>query len=136
MLLPLLMPVTLVTAAIFGLMLVALGAHVIRGRIKHLMAHGDQGNADMVVRMRTQANFIEYVPMGLILMALLESSGANQIALAYGAAAFVVFRIMHAVGMHLKMPAMPRRIGAMGTFVTLVLASIWALVIAAGALSV
>lgn len=132
---PLIMPVTLVTAAIFGLMLVALGAHVIRGRFKHLMAHGDQGNADMLVRMRTQANFVEYVPMSLILMALLESSGANQTALALGATAFVIFRIMHAIGMHQKMPARPRRIGAMGTFVTLILASIWALVIAGTALS-
>ena len=58
---PPLMPVALVTAAVFGLMLVALGLYVIRGRFKHLMAYGDQGNTDMVIRMRTQANFIEHV---------------------------------------------------------------------------
>ena len=131
---PLLMPVTMITAAALGLMLVVLGAYVIRGRFKHLMAHGDQGNADMLIRMRTQANFIEYVPLTLILLALLESSGADQTVLAIGAIAFVLFRISHAFGMRQKQPALLRRIGAMGTFLTLIASSVWALIIAIGAL--
>lgn len=126
---PLLMPVTLMTAAVFGLICVALGVNVIRGRFKHRMAHGDQGNQDMVVRMRTQANFTEYVPIGLILLALLEISGANPIVLAVGAAAFVVLRILHAIGMHQTGTFMFRRTGAMGTFALLIAASVWAFVI-------
>ena len=132
---PLLMPVALVTAAVFGLMLVALGLYVIRGRFKHLMAYGDQGNTDMVIRMRTQANFIEYVPIALILLTLLESSGADQMVLAIGAAVFVVLRVMHAFGMRQKTPMLLRRTGAMGTFLTLIAASIWALAIAGMALT-
>ena len=131
---PLLMPVTLVAAAVFGLMLVTLAVYVIRGRFKHRTVHGDQGNEDMLIRMRTHANFIEYVPFALILMALLESSGANQFTLALGAAAFFVFRILHVFGMRQKYPARLRRIGAAGTFLTLIFASIWALVIATGSL--
>lgn len=133
--LPLLMPVTLVAAAVFGLMLVALAVYVIRGRFKHRAVHGDQGNEDMLIRMRTHSNFIEYVPFALILMALLESSGANETALALGAGAFLLFRISHVFGMRQKYPARLRRIGAAGTFITLILASVWALVIAFEALS-
>lgn len=132
---PLLMPVTMVTAAVFGLMLVVLGGYVIRGRFMHLMAHGDQGNADMLIRMRTQANFVEYVPLTLILLALLESSGADQRVLAIGAAIFVLLRISHAFGMRQKQPALLRRVGAMGTFLILIASSVWALAIAAAALS-
>ncbi len=127
---PLIMPVTMITAGIFGLMLVALGVNVVRGRFKHLMAHGDQGNQDMLIRMRTQANFIEYVPMALILFALVESSGADQMVLAVVAALFVLLRISHAFGMAQKQPAYLRRIGAMGTFLTLIGMSVWTLAIA------
>ena len=131
----LLMPVTLVTAAVFGLMLVALGLYVIRGRFKHLIAYGDQGNTDMAIRMRTQANFIEYVPMVLVLMALLEISDANQIILGVAAAVLVVIRIMHAVGMRGGPFMLLRRIGAMGTFLLLIAGSLWALAIAGAALT-
>lgn len=129
--LPLLMPVTLVTTAIFCLILVALGIYVILGRFKHTLAHGDQGNVDMVIRMRTQSNFVEYVPLALILLALLESSGADRPVLAFGAAVFVILRIFHIFGMRQSQPALFRRIGAMGSFLILILASIWALTIAA-----
>ena len=125
------LPVSLVTAAIFGLMLVGLAIYVVRGRFKHRAVHGDKGNEDMLIRMRTHANFIEYVPIALILLALLESSNADKTVLALGAGAFFIFRVSHVVGMQQEYPARFRRIGAAGTFTMLIAASIWALVIAA-----
>ena len=132
--LPLFMPVTMLTTAILGIILVGLGAYVIHGRFKHVLAHGDQGNVDMLIRMRTQSNFIEYVPIALILLALLESSGADQRILAFGAIVLVLLRISHIFGMRQDQPAIFRRIGAMGTFIILIIASIWALLVAIASL--
>ena len=88
----------------------------------------------MLIRMRTQSNFIEYVPIALILLALLESSGADQRILAFGSIVLVLLRISHIFGMRQDQPAIFRRIGAMGTFIILIIASIWALFIAIASL--
>jgi uncharacterized membrane protein YecN with MAPEG domain len=127
------MPVTLAAAAVFGLILVALAVYVSRGRFKRCKVHGCQGNNELLIRIRTHANFIEYVPFPLIFMALLESSGANKTTLAFGALVFFTFRILHVFGMRQKYSAWLRQIGAAGTFMTLIFATVRALVIAAGA---
>ena len=79
---PLPLPVTLVTACVLALMGLILAARVSRVRMKHRISLGDKGNEELMVRMRIHGNFIEFVPFVLILMALLESSGANSTALA------------------------------------------------------
>ncbi len=65
--------VTSLYAGIAALMLIALSFNVIRGRIKHRALFGDAGDAAMTARIRAQANFCEYVPMALLLMALAEA---------------------------------------------------------------
>ena len=96
---PLPLPVTLTTASILTLLCIALIVRVGHGRFQHRVAMGDGGNSDMLVRMRTHANFVEYVPIILILMGILEMSKVSRIALAVMGAVLILSRVLHAIGM-------------------------------------
>ena len=94
------MTATLLTAGVLALLLLFLSGYVIAGRVKFKVDIGDGGNADMVRRIRVQANFVEYVPLALILMMLMESAsiGPDWLAGAMGAT-LVVARLWHAQGL-------------------------------------
>jgi uncharacterized protein len=122
---PLLLPITLTTAGALGLVGLILALRVSMGRSKHKITMGDGGNTDMIVRIRTHANFVEYVPLMLVLLGLLELTGANHTALIVGAAVLVVARIFHAIGM--AGPMALRVTGAMATYLLLTAGSIYGL---------
>ena len=125
---PLMMPVTLVTASILALICMVLAARVMHGRVKYRVAMGDADNAEMVVRMRTHANFVEYVPLILILMGILEISEANPMVLMTIGGLLVIFRVMHAFGMPRPVPNIWRAGGALGTYLILGVVAVWGLV--------
>jgi uncharacterized membrane protein YecN with MAPEG domain len=78
--------------------------------------------------MRRHANFVEYVPMALILICLLELNGVSNTALHALGAGLVVARICHAVGLSADtINSVPRGIGAAGTALIIVVASIWSI---------
>lgn len=126
-----LLPITLTTASILTIMCLGLIVHVARGRFKHRVAMGDGGNPDLLVRMRTHANFIEYVPLLLMLMALLELAGANRIFLMAFGAALIVFRVMHVIGMPRRAPNVYRAGGAGGSLLLMILAAGYGLALVA-----
>ncbi len=90
----------MLTAGLLGLLLLFLGAYAIRGRVTFKIGIGDGGNAEMHRRMRAQANFVEYVPMALILIALMEADkiGPRWLLATLGAV-LVVARVWHAQGL-------------------------------------
>ena len=124
----LLLPITLATAGALGLIGLILAFRVSMGRSKHKVYMGDGGNPDMIVLIRTHANFVEYVPLMLVLLGLLEFGGANRTALMVGAAVLVVARISHAIGM--GGPMALRAGGAMATYILLAASSIYGLKLA------
>ena len=93
------MTVTMVTTGVLALVLLFLAGYVIAGRVKFKIDLGDGGNEAMRQRIRAQANFVEYVPMALILMMLVETAsvGPRWLIVAMGAT-LVVARISHAQG--------------------------------------
>lgn len=94
------MTATLITSGLLGLLLLFLAGYVIAGRVRFKISLGDGGNAAMQQRMRAQANFIEYVPMALILLALVEWAQIGPKWLPAGmGAALVVGRLLHAQGL-------------------------------------
>lgn len=127
---PLPLPVTLTTASILALIAVVLAVRVVIGRFKHRVAHGDGANKDMSVLIRTHANFVEYVPLALILMGILEMSKVNRLALAILAVLLVIFRVFHVIGMPMRAPNFFRASGAGGTMLILSVLAIWGLVLA------
>jgi uncharacterized membrane protein YecN with MAPEG domain len=76
--------VTAFYAGLLGLMTIAVAfpAGSLRGKLN--IALGDGGNTDLLLAMRRQANFVEYVPMALILIALSSHAPAMRWACAAG----------------------------------------------------
>src|SRR3954467_12032276 len=123
--------VTIATASVLALVYVGLITRIGHGRYKYHISLGDGGNADMLCRMRTQANFVEYVPLLLIFMGLFEAEGVSKQELAIAGAALVVFRILHAIGMPRPAPNPYRALGASGTGLLLIAAAVQGLVMVA-----
>jgi len=125
-------PVTLGTAGIMGLILLALSFNVTRVRIRTRVISGDGGGApgteSLAVAMRIQANFVEYVPMILVLMGGIEAAGAPRWLLLSLALALIVARLAHPLGMTMKAPNLARAGGAILTWVALGVASLTAVV--------
>ncbi len=83
------------------------------GRLRHdaKVSVGDGGDDRLTRRMRAQANFIEQVPIGLILFGLVEMTGKGGKWLAPLGAAFLLGRIAHAYGMDANGPKWGRPVG-------------------------
>jgi hypothetical protein len=122
---------TLGTAGALGLIYVVLSFRVIGGRWQHRVSLGDGGNAAMQRRIRAHGNFAEYVPLLLLIMALLELAGASRNMLIPCGVALVVGRVLHAIGIEVpKAPNPYRFLGGLITFGLMIAYSVWALVIA------
>jgi uncharacterized protein len=93
------LPATLLTAAACALINLWLGWRVGQVRMSEKVPIGDGGNMRVIARMRAHANFVEYAPFALILLAALElAKGAQPWIWGYGAV-LVVARIAHGLGM-------------------------------------
>jgi uncharacterized membrane protein YecN with MAPEG domain len=121
------LPVTSVTAAIAALMLIALSAPISLRRRKMNAAVGDAGDEGLRRMIRAQGNFIEYAPMGLILMALVEVGVSSTTLLWTIGVLLVAGRGLHALGM-LRSSTALRALGMLGTFASLVVAAVVLLV--------
>ena len=81
-------------------MLLALIANVIRLRFKHQVGLGDGGEDELIKAIRMHGNFIETVPLALILMLLLEIQVAMP-AILHGLGLFLVIgRAAHAYALY------------------------------------
>jgi uncharacterized membrane protein YecN with MAPEG domain len=86
-------------AAILGLVFAALSAWVIVGRGQFRVHHGDGGNEQLNRRIRAHGNFAEYVPLILLLVALLEASGAGHFTIHALLLPLLLTRIAHPIGL-------------------------------------
>jgi uncharacterized protein len=132
------LPVTALYAgllAIFALFL-SFQAGAYRGKAGISILHGEPVNWELAQRVRRHQNFLEYVPMILILMGLIEINAGSAAFLHVVGIALIVARVAHAIGLrHDNMSHIGRTIGAGGTgLITLVTAG-YAIWIAVGALS-
>ena len=124
------LPVTLTIAAACGVLNIWLAVRLVRGRVRGKVLVGDGGDPALLSGMRAHANFIEYAPIVLILMGLIELARGPLVALWVIGALFVLARIAHPLGMTRSAPNPLRAGGALVTWmVTLGLAG-WALAIA------
>ena len=119
-----LFPITGLYAALLAAVGLTLMVRVARMRARAGVSilHGD--DLDLALAVRRHGNFIEMVPLALILMALVEANGANSILLHANGIVLLVSRIAHPIGLTLDRADHPlRAVGAVGTvLVTLVLA--------------
>ena len=86
---------------------------------------GTGGNPLLEARMRAHANFIEYVPLALILFGLIEMR-VGQSSLLFGlGVALAVARLLHPLGMERPAPNIARGGGFLLTCVVIVALVIW-----------
>lgn len=111
------LPVALAAASACALINLWLAIRVGSVRRAERVLIGDGGNARLIARMRAQANFVEYAPMVLILIALIELAVGTETWLWAVAGLFVVGRILHPFGMDGW--RIGRMIGALLTLATL-----------------
>ena len=113
------LPITLTIAAAAGLLNIWLALRIGRLRMAKKVSIGHGGDALLETRMRAQANFGEYTPFVLILLALIELAKGSQTWLWLVAIAYILARIAHAFGMERPAPNKLRAGGAMITMLVL-----------------
>ena len=128
----LVLPVSLTSAAMFGLLALWLAVRTGRARLKAWVGHGDGGDALLARRMRAQLNFVETAPFVLALIVLIDLAGRGDGWLVWVALAFVVGRVLHGIGMDADKAGRPRQIGTGVTLLTLLGLSIVAVLTGLG----
>ena len=121
-------------AAVLGLVFIVLAARVIRARQGANVAIGTGGDASLERAMRVHANFAEYVPLALLLLAFAEMQGRPAWLIHLLCVALVVARVVHAVGVSQGNEDLRlRTVGIATTFLVLAAAAVSLLLRAAGA---
>ena len=120
--------ITPIYAFALTILLLALSANIIRFRRGNRIPLGDAGDADLIGRIRAQGNFVEYAPMGLVLMVLAELAGTTALWLHMVGICLLAGRLVHAWHMtYAPKKYVLRPVGIVLTFVALGLAAALAL---------
>ena len=119
------MSATPLWAALLTFLYLWLAAQVIRGRYRTKTALGSGGDAGLERAIRAHANFAEYVPLALILIACVELQGGWLWFVHLLGATLLAGRIIHAFGISQEAEVLSRRRNGMVlTFATLALAAL------------
>jgi len=92
-------PITALYAGLLGFISLALAGLVVRARGSENVIFGDGANIVVLQRIRVHGNFVEYVPLALLLMLVLELNGASRLVMNGLGAALVIGRVLHAFGL-------------------------------------
>lgn len=95
------LPITALYVGLFMLLLLVLAIGVVRQRLSTQTSMGDGGHLSLIKAMRAHGNAIEYVPVVLIGLAVLELNSGNGLLLHLYGSAFLIARFSHAFGMQL-----------------------------------
>ncbi len=118
--------VTALYAGLLGLLSIAIAsvATVTRTRLK--IAVGDGDNREMLLAMRRHANFVEWTPFALLLIALLEMNIALKTPIHILGAVLFISRLAHALSLREDtMKGTGRLLGTVGTVAVTAVASAW-----------
>ena len=122
--------ITPMYAAMLGIILLVLSIRVVAVvRAKGGVLYGDGGNPDFTPVIRGQVNFVEYVPLIVILIAFAEAGGTSATWIHGMGAALVFARVVHPMGLTSKTGINPLRfIGTNVTWIILLMASVLVLI--------
>ncbi|WP_455209663.1 MAPEG family protein [Kaarinaea lacus] len=91
-----------VYASLYSLIIVWLSLRVIGRRYKHKVSVGDGGVEELKIARGAQSNAVEYLPIGLLLMLVLEFNGAALWVVHVFGMALIIGRVFHIKGMFAK----------------------------------
>lgn len=110
-------------AALLAVLFVYLSVRTIRARRSLRIGLGHAESPVMLRAMRVHANFAEYVPFALLLIFLVESSGASPAVVHALGVALLVARLSHAYGVSQQKENFRFRVFGMATTFTVLLVS-------------
>ena len=125
--------ITILYAGLNGLLvfMLALRVTLVRGKTK--IAFGMGGNAELELAARVHGNAIEYVPIVLILMGLLEAYRVPMLLIHGIGVALTLGRVVHAWGYARSSgPSVGRAGGTILTWLALLVASVTAILVSCG----
>lgn len=121
-------PITALYAGILAIIGLFLAMRVGGERVRTKVSLGTGDDLALLEAVRRHANFIENVPLALVLFALLELNGASGTALHVLGASLVVARLAHPVGLHMnQMMHKMRMVGSLGTTLVILAAAVMAI---------
>ncbi|WP_336485820.1 MAPEG family protein [Methylobacterium nigriterrae] len=91
--------ITAFYAGLLALLYLGLSGWVVATRLSADVLHGAGGDPDLEKRIRIQGNFGEYVPLALLLVALLEAGGGGPVLVRALLLVLLAARLMHPFGM-------------------------------------
>lgn len=119
--------ITAFWAGVLAIIFVLMSGWVVAGRLQTDTLFGN-GNDTLTRRVRAQANFSEYVPFALLVIALLEAQGASHTLIQILCIVLVVARLLHPVGMLAAKNSAPQFIcrggGIFATFAVIFVAAV------------
>ncbi len=124
------LPITALTAAICAIMLLITAIDTVRNRMRVKAAFGDGSDAQLISASRSHGNLAEHAPLAIIMIGLLEQSGAHHWTLTGIAVLFLFARMMHIIGLYAPMstkPPVPRQFGVIATWLAYALLIGWTL---------
>ena len=116
------MHITGLYAAIAALLVVVFGVRVTLRRRAIKVGIGNGGDAVLAQRIRVHANAVEYLPLALILLLILELNHTQPLVLHVFGIALILGRIAHAIGLSSSPGITPGRgVGMVLTWLTIAL---------------
>ncbi|MCG8391656.1 MAG: MAPEG family protein [Pseudomonadales bacterium] len=125
------LPITALYAALSGFLVIALAANVVRYRLGKKVSLGDGGHKEVTRAIRAHGNTVEYIPLALILMALLELNGGGDTALHLYGILLVGGRLLYGYGLLVPKSSanLPRQLGVVTSWLVILGAGVQLLVI-------
>lgn len=114
--------ITLFYTGLLTLLVVFLSARVIVLRNKYKVAIGDGGNTDLQLAIRAQGNALEYLPLALLLIFMIEAAGLSTLIIQFLCLVLLIGRLVHAYAIPAKNLRL-RVAGMMLTFLVLLAAA-------------
>ena len=121
------LPITLTIAGASALLSLWLALRVSQLRFSRKVSIGDGGDQRIAIRMRSHANFSEYTPIFLILLAAVELAVGASLWLWGIAIVFILGRLSHPFGMERQAPNALRVVGMILTWTPLAVLAGWAI---------
>lgn len=112
------LPVTAALAIAMATLLLLLAIDTVRHRVRTRSAHGLADDARLTSASRAHGNLAEHAPIVIILVALLELSQANHMALMVVSGVFILARLLHIHGLYNPKEGGPPLTRSLGVILT------------------
>ncbi len=109
--------ITMIYLAVLALIYAGLAIQVVRLRRRHKAGFGDGGSEELRCAIRAHGHFAEYVPVIVLMIALLEMTGLAPAKVHLLLGLLLASRLLHPVGIYAKPGSLKFTIGRVGGMV-------------------